>query len=358
MRQFVIAAASIPLAGLLSAGSCEPPPRGDGPDGPAPVAPATCAVDDISIAKPDALAVRADGGALELACMGEPEVLGQSTSVRLQGCIDVFGLGGRAEPGIRVEIFSADKDPKSDAPDIGSTTIGVTTMAPGLDCAGADAGSAPCLALECTKEGAYVMENVPVHVPLIMKAYLPGDNSVIETYTFGVVFGAGDARVVDVAGVPTVKYSANVIYRSTYDTIPTLAGRQVEGQQFIGDGLGRGVIAGEIHDCADKVVQGATVTTSQADASTKITYFNGNVDDPKPDLRRSSTGADGLYVVLNASTDAGTNAHVVSAAILDPSCTDASDETCQCVSMSSRAVKVYPDSVSIVTLRGDLPVIR
>lgn len=364
MHRVVSLVALIPLTVLTTAGSCEPPKKdngdtpGGGGDRPAPQ---TCTAGDVTFQKPAELAIRPDGEEIDRACIGAPDALPQSTAVRLRGCIDVFGLGGDAKAGILVDIFSDGADPRNDAPDVGSVEIGVASQASDLACNGADAGHPACLAvgeLDCDKQGAYVMEDVPLHVPLTMKVHKPGDGIVIDTYTFGVVFGYGDAVVRELDGVPTVDYSANLIYRSTYDSIPTLAGRIVEGQQTIGDGIGRGVIAGEVHDCQDKVVQGATVSTNQADASTKVTYFDGDVEDPSPDLRRSSTNTDGLYVILNAATAEGTNEHVVAAAMIDPSCADAADDACQCVSLSSRTVKAYPDSVSIVTLRGDLPVLE
>lgn len=357
MRRLLVVVACLSASALLSGGACEPPakdkPDPNDPNDPnQPNGPPTCTVNGQELPLPDEAAVRPNGGVLNLGCIGAPDGLAQSAAVRLQGCIDVFGLGGRAKAGIRVALFDDSQDPRSDVPAHGEVEIAVSGDAAGLDCADADASSAACLSVGCDKEGAYVMENIPVHVPLIMRVHKPGDDTVIETYTFGVVFDHGQAPAVD--GV--VDYEANVIYRSTYDSIPVVGGRIVDGQQVIGDGVGRGVIAGEVHDCDDQIIRGATVTTDRKDASTKVTYFNGDIEDPEPAQARLSTNTDGLYVILNVTTDAGTEVHQVSAAILDPTC--AAGEDCQCSSLSSRTVKAYPDSVSIVTLRGDLPTLN
>lgn len=288
------------------------------------------------------------GQAVDYSCVGTPVPIGPGTNATLEGCVDIFGLGGKAKNGIKVAIFDDSQDPKTEAPAYGETDIFVKLDADGHDCAGADANFEGCLAAECDKEGFYRIANIPTHVPLTMKVYKPGDADVIETYTWGVVFDYLETTAVD--GV--VNYAANLVYKSTYDSIPTLAGRIVDGQQNTADGIGRGVIAGEIRDCQDRVVQGATVTTDRYDASTKVTYFDGNTDDPKPNLARLSTNVDGLYVVLNATTDAAVSLHTLNAGMVDPACTG---EDCSCVLLGSRVIRAYPDSVSIATMRGDFP---
>ncbi len=348
MKSVVVA--FLPLF-LLACPSAPPPPPPGGGGG------STCNVEGLDIAKPavDDVAQRKDGQPVALGCIGNPEVLSQSATARLQGCIQVFGTGGAAKPGIKVAVFADDQDARNDTPAFGEVTIGVQQEASSLDCQGADADSAACLSLGCEKKGAYVIEDVPLHVPLTIKVYHPTDNTIIDTYTFGTVLDYGGDATFDPA-TNTATYEANLIYDSTYESIPTLAGRIIQGREVIGDGVGRGVIAGEIHDCDDVIIQGASVTSDQLDAQTKVTYFNGDDSNPLPLLDRTTTNTDGLYVIINATTDPGHDIHTIGAGILDPTCAGSAD--CQCVGLSSRTVHVYPDSVSIVTLRGDLPVIQ
>ena len=314
----------------------------------------SCAVESsgLELPLPDEAGTLPDfgGQAVDLSCVGTPEAIGAGANVTLEGCVDIFGLGGKAKSGIKVAIFADSQDPKNEAPQYGETDIAVKLDADGLDCAsgGADENDIACLATGCDKEGYYRIDGVPTHVPLTMKVHKPGDSDVIETYTWGVVFDYLGTEATD--GV--AKYEANLVYKSTYDSIPTLAGRIVDGQQNTADGIGRGVVAGEVRDCQDRVVQGATVTTDQYDPSTKITYFDGNTDDPKPNLARLSTNTDGLYVVLNATTDAAVSTHTLSAGMLDPACTG---EDCACVLLGTRVIHAYPDTVSIATFRGDFP---
>jgi hypothetical protein len=359
MQRFALALAVLPLAALSAAGSCGPPSRPPPVEGEGEIEGDECDVDGVTLPLPKNEAgdpqepVLPAGGEIDLACIGSPPALEQSAAVRLQGCIDVFGLGDRAKSGIKVAVFADDQNPKTDVPEFGEVEIKVQEDATGLDCAGANANDAACLSLGCDRKGAYVIDGIPVHVPVTMKVYKPGDSTIIDTYTWGTVFDYLDNAAVN--GVVT--YDANLIYSSTWDSIPTLAGRLIDGGLDVGDGVGRAVIAGEIHDCKDKLVQGASVTTDQSDATTKVTYFDGNDADPKPKLSRLSTNTDGLYVVLNASTDVatGTDLHTITAGVLAPGCTG---EDCTCLSLGSRTIRAFPDSVSIVTLRGDFPTLN
>jgi hypothetical protein len=348
----------IPLAALTSAGSCEAPPRPSEGEGEGEVPGANeCDVGGAVMPIPSdesGAAINAQvagGGEIDLSCIGTPPEVTASTQVRLQGCIDVFGLGDRAKSGITVAVFADGQNPKTDVPEFGEVEIAVQEDVGDLDCAGADANEPACLSLGCDRKGAYAIEGIPTHVPLTMRVSKTGDSTIIDTYSWGIVLDYLDNEAVD--GIVT--YDANLIYSSTWDSIPTLAGRLIDGGLDVSDGVGRAVIAGEIHDCQDRLVEGASVTTDQTDAITKITYFDGNDEDPKPRLSRLSTNSDGLYVVLNATTDAGSDLHTITAGIVEPGC--AGDE-CACVSLGTRTIRAFPDSVSIVTLRGDFPVVN
>jgi hypothetical protein len=155
------------------------------------------------------------------------------------------------------------------------------------------------------------------------------------------------------AGV--LKFDANLIYKSSYESIPTLAGKRVEGMENLYDGVGRSVIAGEIHDCDNDPVAGAVVSSDNVDGQTKHTYTDADPDDPTPDPTRDTqalgTNTDGLYLLINAPTDDGQNVHVITGVVQGDS-----DETCR-VAMSG-TVMAFPDSVTIYSnYWGAIPVI-
>jgi hypothetical protein len=319
----------------------------------------TCTIDtSTTIPKPSSTDVpkRSDGKSIDRSCVGTPAVIASptSTTATVQGCIKIFGIGNLAKAGIMVSIFDINQDPKKDTPTYGSTTIATQADAQGKDCTGADAGTAACIALGCDSQGAYSLDNVALHVPVIVKVSLPGDQTVIDSYSYDELFDGPNQVAPDANGV--VSYVANLIYDSTYSSIPTLAGQQVDGSGNTTDGIGRGVVAGEVRDCTDTEVQGASVTSDQMDSSTKVTYFNGDTNNEQPDITRTSTNSDGVFVILNANTDPGKNTPTVSAGILDPSC--AGTDSCQCVAMGSRQIKTFADAVTIVTFRGDLPTLQ
>lgn len=310
---------------------------------------ATCDVEGTDVITPDIDAALLGGGAPDLSCVANPRVVGASTTVTLEGCVDVFGVGNDAKSGTEVSIFAGDADASSGTP-IATGLVAVRNQAAGLDCEVANVNDPACLAFDCGSKGYYrLTTTIPTHTPLTMVVKHPTDTTVIDTYVYGLVFFNDEAT----AGVVT--YEAPMIFRSTWDSIPTLGGRQITGGQDVTDGAGRAVIAGEIHDCNDVIIEGAAVSIPSIDSTMSIAYFDGDPDDPKPDLRRSTTAADGLYVLLNVTTDAGANEHVVSAGIREPGCTG---DECTCQSAGTRTVKVFPDSVAIVTLRGDFPVVQ
>lgn len=309
----------------------------------------TCDVEGTDVKLPDIDGVLASGAAPDFTCVGNPRSVGASTNVTLEGCIDVFGVGNDAKSGTELAVFAADADPSTATP-LAIGVVAVRNQAGGLTCDGADASAPACLAFDCGSKGYYRLGAVvPTHVPLNFSVKHPTDTTVIDTYLYGLVFFNEEAT----DGV--VKYETPMIFRSTWDSIPTLGGRQITGGQDVTDGVGRAVVAGEIHDCNDELVEGASVSIPTFDSTMSVAYFDGDPDDPKPDLRRITTANDGLYVLLNVITDAGANEHVVSAGIREPGC---SGDDCTCQSAGTRTIRAFPDSVTIVTFRGDFPVVQ
>lgn len=338
------------VASVVACGPGRPPTSNDDDDDPNNNnnnnGAATCDVGGIDVLTPDVDAELATSGAPDLSCVGNPRSVGAGQNMTLEGCVDVFGVGNDAKSGTEVKIFAADADPATGTP-IASGVVAVRNQASTLDCEGADATAPACLAFNCGSKGYYRLNApVPTHEVLNMTVTHPTDSTIIDTYLYGLFFF--NEEISDGA----VFYEAPMIFRSTWDSIPTLGGRQITGGQDVTDGSGNAVIAGEIHDCNDVIIEGASVNIPAFDSTMSVAYFDGDPDDPKPDLRRITTASDGLYTVLNVPTTAGANEHVVAAGIREAGCTG---DDCTCVSAGSRTIKTFPDSVTIVTLRGDFP---
>lgn len=318
----------------------------DGGNNVAPVG-NTCEVNGVDVVIPTSAAVLGNGNPPDLSCVTTPNAVTPGPLATAEGCIDIFGLGGKAKPGLKVSFYADTQDPATEAPAFGETDIAVKSQA----------GPLQERAAACDKEGFYRLENVPTNTKLIVKvsdtATGPAQTA-MPTYTYNVILQHNPNAIDPNTNVQTVNYAANLVYKTTYDSIPTLGGKRIDGQQIVYDNIGRGVIAGEIQDCRGDTIKNVSVSTDQFDSNTKMSYFNGDLGDPTPDLTLKNTNVDGLYVVLNASTDPGKSRHTISGGYVASDCTGAD---CVCQSLGSQVVNVLPDSVTIVTFPSDEPTV-
>jgi hypothetical protein len=349
---FLALVAAIPFT--LNLVACDPGNSGEGEgEGEGePAGPATCTINGVELVKPTEHATADDATEIDMSCVDNPQTLAASESITVYGCVDIFGLGGKAKPGLKIAFFDVAQDPQNDTPAYGAFDIAV--KAEGSEQAAA-----------CSKEGWYTADGVPTNKPLTVKVYdtaTGAAQTAIPTYSYWVympsdkTFDGADSADDDCAdGSTCYKYEANLVYKTTYDSIPTLGGKRIDGQQVIYDGEGRAVIAGEVKDCKGSLIENVAVSSNLYDASTKLAYFDGDEEDPTPDLARETTNFDALYVVLNAVTDDGNNNHEITTAILDPECTEDDLADCECVSFGGARVQAFPDSVTIMSPEGTFP---
>jgi hypothetical protein len=328
------------LIGCAGTGS-----TGTGGDPPAPAF-AACDVEGVEARLPDA--AQTSSGAPDLTCYDVAQ--GQrpeAQRVIVQGCVNVFGVGAAVVEGVSVAVFARDADPTSATP-LATSDVAVAGDAAGLDCVGADADATACLALACEERGYYrVNAPVPTDTPLIFRIAAPNP-TVIRTFLYDVVLSGA---AVDTTTEPAhALYDASLIYASTYSSIPSLGGRAIQGAQDTTDLEGRGVIAGEVTDCAGAGIGQVVLVDLDADAQSKVIYFNGNDANPQPDARNNATAADGRYANLNVDTDVTT--HRIVAAVREQGC---SGDDCTCTSLGTRSVRAFPDSVTLVSFRAALP---
>src|SRR5438128_446273 len=144
---------------LVAACPSPPPPNNNGNNnGNNNTGPKTCVAGDATIPEPQKTDVpkRKDGGTIDTHCVGHPDaIVGTSTTATVHGCIKIFGIGNEALPGTTVAIFDDSQDPHKDTPSFGVTTISTQADVGSLQCQGADAQNAACLALACDSGGAY-----------------------------------------------------------------------------------------------------------------------------------------------------------------------------------------------------------
>jgi hypothetical protein len=297
-----------------------------------------CMVAGETITDPLENASSPDGGSLDLACFSSPLVVGAGSTTVLEGCVNIFGIGNRAKVGLKVAVYSAEQNLASEAPAHGEVDVAIET----------NSGPLQAQAQNCEFGGFFQISNIPTHEPLIIKTYDSSDlfaRAAVTTYEYFVFLLDSDIA----SGA--INRPTQFIYKTTYESIPTLGGQFVDGQEDLFDGVGRGIIAATAFDCAGSSVSSVSATTDLFDADTAVVYFDADPDDPTPDLSRSSTNSDGQYWFLNAAAQPGGTTHHVAAGMRISGQAD-------CQLHSEASIKVFPDSVSIfANHHGTLPVV-
>ncbi len=236
----------------------------------------------------------------ELGCMMDSgyRTRGEVQMVTFYGVVDVFGNGADAD-NITVEVYEEGPD---------------GTLGPLLGSATASTGD-PCAETEDEIEndmvtgtrllGFYAIPNIPSETPLIVKT--SGNRDFWrDIYSYNVQAEAADLETDPPAadacetlrtnsvfdGVPRYEYRARILSSSDWTSIPLTAGL-VDGIRSTS-----GVVAGEIHDCADTRLEFAQAATFPQPEV--LTYFNDNPDNPLPDTGRMvGTSLLGLYAALD-----------------------------------------------------------
>ena len=199
-------------------------------------------------------------------------------------------------------------------------------------------------------ERRFSLDNIPTNTPLVIRTTGEGGmpstawNTIIQ---WNVYLGSddkscgGDVQAtdcLDTTDMAHAKYQFNVVVLSQadYTNIPFVAG--LAG----GISPGLGAIAGEVRDCDN--IRVGNVQMAVQPAGDRLTYFNGNPIDTKPDSSRAGTGTDrlGLFSSLNVAPGKG----VVEAVGL------ASGKQ---TTFGKYTLWIYPAVVSVVNINGGKP---
>jgi len=287
---------------------------------------------------------RLDGCVLETS--GPPPV--PEVLVLMHGIVDLFGEGNDTL-GTSVTIYAVDdvngaalagpvvaSTPCTAAEDPEAAPSGAE-CAPGVWClaipAGPFCGEAEDPAMNSLVPVGTGPENsflayfeipaVPAGVPLVAKneQNLAAD-PLVDTYQYDVFLSDG--------GSGEDEQNVDIITFAAWLSIPATTSVTMISP-------GNGVIAGTIHDCDDIRIGNATIGFSSRPGV--IAYFNGVFGDPTPDPSRTlGTNIDGIYAALDIAPG------VVRA--------EAEAYVGGVVSAGGYDVQVFPDSVTLLTLRG------
>jgi hypothetical protein len=195
-----------------------------------------------------------------------------------------------------------------------------------------------CPTAGCT-ERQYTYANIPTETPLIIHTSDANQaDKWYDFYDYNIYF-SNAAVVTGDGGGPTVNYDTQAVGTTDPATVTATLGTSVDPT--------KGLIAGEVHDCGDVRLSGATVNTDYR-GGTDIFYFATPESNPLPDLSRTPTGQGtseiGLFGALNYPT--GVPIHISAVGTADGT-------TLQLI--GEYTVQAFPNSVTGLSMRGRRP---
>jgi hypothetical protein len=269
---------------------------------------------------------------VDLGCLVTPPEQGTPKNVTVKGFVKLFASGGDSQ-GVTIEIFKEGANGALGEP------VGTSFTTTSDDAKDPPQMPLPTWSNKCPPDGcklrSYTIENVPTETPLIVKTRDDKGGSVwAELYDYNIYFANS---AVDGNGV--VAYDASAVAATDVNTVASAAG----GLTVKAD---RGVIAGEVHDCADVRLSGAMVDSDLAHEGPMF-YFGENEADPLPDQSRAPQGLGtsklGLFGALNFVT--GTPIRLSAVGKHDG----------KTVLLGTHVVQVFPGAVTALSFRGRRP---
>jgi hypothetical protein len=264
-------------------------------------------------------------GPADVACFapaGYPPKPGTSKNVTISGHAKIFSNGDESKS-LTIEVYTV-KRTGGDDDGMPDQLIGAAVTTPSACRSAGDEHSV-------TDDGSdryeckYEYAGAPTETELLIKTY--GDLWA-PLYDYNVYIGNDDLE-----SDGTWHHNVRALASDDYTVIPQAAmGGPVAP--------GRGVIAGEIHDCGDVRVANATVAI---DVSRKVlTYFSANEDKPMPDITALGTSRLGLYAALDIKPGP---VRVAATGLVDG----------KLVTLGFFKTQVFADAVTSVTFRGLRP---
>jgi len=267
---------------------------------------------------------------LDLGCLDAPAAQGAPKNVTLKGFVRVFSSGGDSA-NVKIEIFK--EGPNGTLGDLVGTPV--TTSSDNAK--NPPQEPKPDYLKKCPDGGctfrAYAYAGVPTETPLIVKTSdASGGSQWAALYDYNIYFANSVVKAGD-----EVAYEPAAVAATDINTVASAAGGFTVKQD-------KGLLAGEVHDCGDVRVSGATVDTDAAHEGDMF-YFGENEADPLPDKSRRSLGTSklGLFGTLNLPT--GTPIRVSALG-------KRNGET---ILLGTYTVQTFPGSVTALSFRGRRP---
>jgi len=281
----------------------------------------------------------------DLSCLSNPGTLGTPQMVTLTGYVWIFSngvtdsSGNPSSSGVKVEVFTenvAKGDGSISATPIGSYTTSPSDKADPVDTTWLKNCSQGCNLRQ------YKIPMIPTETPLVIKTSdAAGGTNWATVYDYNIYFSNAQVQ----AGFPGVSncpagdacYDATAAAATDLGTVANVLGVSVNGSM--------GLLAGEVHDCGDVRLYGATANTDTR-AQTPMFYFTDDEGNPLPDTSVSVTSHLGLFGAINYPT--GVPIRVTA---LGQDATAAG----KFLMLGTYVVQMYPGAVTAIALRGRRP---
>jgi len=265
---------------------------------------------------------------IDFSCLDMPKAQGTPQMVTMDGYLKLFSHGADSV-GVKIEIYQEGANGALGALVGQAVTTGMSDACQMPKPTVLNACPMPdgC----CFRHFTYA--NVPTETPLIIKTSdATMSQKWAELYDYNVYLSNDEVK----NGMVYYEPSAVAF------TDPGVVAAVVNGSPK----ADRGLLAGEVHDCANVRLAHATVFTSTAPEGDMF-YFTENESDPLPDASRASAGQGtshlGLFGALNYPT--GMPIRVSATGVLNGKVT----------LVGTHVVQMFPGAVTALSLRGRRP---
>lgn len=256
-----------------------------------------------------------------------------SMTATLTGYVWLFSSGQDSQ-GVQVDVF-AENNPNTDGtiPMNGSLGTYTTSMSDPIDPTDSTWNS------KCDNGCSYrqyVIKDVPLDTPLVIRTMDAGSMQWATLYDYAIYFPSSSVTQ-GPGGTAMVTYDATAVAGPDLPTVAGAVGLSIQPNE--------GLLAGEVHDCDDVRLGGATVGTDAPNGS-PVYYFTSDESEPLPSQDQRDTSVLGLYGLINVPTGVPIR---VSALGADP------NNAGQYLMLGTYTVQVYSGAVTALVLRGRRP---
>ncbi|MBX3189395.1 MAG: hypothetical protein KF819_20395 [Labilithrix sp.] len=267
---------------------------------------------------------------LQLGCLDAPGAVGTPKTVTLKGFVRVFSSGNDSA-GVKIEIFKEGEGGALGEP------VGTPVVTTNNDAQNPPQMPKPDWLKKCPDGGctfrAYAYAGVPTETRLIVKTSdAAGSENWAQLYDYNIFFSNDKVKPGD-----EIDYEPAAVAATDINTVASAAGGFTVRPE-------KGLLAGEVHDCGDVRVSGATVDTD-APHEGDMFYFGENESDPLPDKGRAAQGTSklGLFGTLNLPTNVPIRVSALG---------KVNGET---VLLGTYVVRTFPGAVTALSFRGRRP---